>query len=89
LITYSPIYDLNMIDIAAFIDNILDQFDIMPDGGLHEESILQETDGWSSITALSVMAMIDEEYNTSISASTLRKPITVKELYKTVQSGRV
>ena len=43
-------------------------------------------DEWSSLVALSVMAMIDEEYDVQIKADEMRNSQTVQELYDIVQS---
>ena len=41
---------------------------------------------WTSMIALSVMAMIDEEYDVQIKADEMRNSQTVQELFDIVQS---
>ena len=51
-----------MVDEKQFIQNFADQFDDEPEG-LTLETRFRDIDGWSSIIALSEMAMCDEEYD--------------------------
>lgn len=41
----------------------------------------KELDEWTSLTALSIIAMIDEEYNISLKSNDLAKSSTIEELF--------
>ena len=41
---------------------------------------------WSSLTALSVMAMVDEEYDVQLNGDQMRSVQTIEELYNLVTS---
>lgn len=73
-------------DIKSFIENFVDQFDEVPSIEVTPETRYHEMDEWSSMIALSVMAMIDEEYDVQIKADEMRNSQTVQELYDIVQS---
>ena len=73
-------------EINEFIQNIVDQFDEEPKAEVTPETRHHEMDGWSSIIALSVMAMIDEEYDVQIKADEMRNSRTIRELYDIVNS---
>lgn len=73
-------------ELKDFIENFIDQFDDTPEVELSENTMFRELDGWSSIVALSVMAMCDEEYEVQLKADEMRKANTIGELFETVKS---
>lgn len=72
-----------MVDEKIFIQNFADQFDDEPNG-LTLETKFRDIDGWSSIIALSEMAMCDEEYEVIISANEMENANKIVDLYKIV-----
>ena len=68
------------------IKNFVEQFDEVPATEVTPETRHHEMDEWSSLIALSVMAMIDEEYDVQIKADEMRNSQTVQELFDIVQS---
>lgn len=73
-------------DIKEFIENFVEQFEDTPTTEVTPETRHHEMDEWSSLIALSVMAMIDEEYDVQIKADEMRNSQTVQELFDIVQS---
>lgn len=73
-------------DIKDFIANFADQFDEIDVEKLTAETNFRELDEWSSIVALSVMAMIDDEYDIQIKAEEMRQSQTIQQLYDIVSS---
>mgnify|MGYP004442799131 FL=1 len=73
-------------DMKEFIANFVDQFDEVPATEVTPETPHHEMEEWSSMIALSVMAMIDEEYDVKLKAKEMRNSQTVQELYDIVQS---
>ena len=71
-------------DIKEFIENFIDQFDDAPEVEITPETRFHELEEWSSMIALSVMAMIDEEYDIQIKADEMRNSKTVQDLYDCV-----
>lgn len=68
-------------DISKFVTHFAEQFDDTPKGIFKPETQFRELDEWDSLSALSVIAMIDEEYNIIISGSDLRSVSTIQELF--------
>lgn len=50
------------------------------------ETKFKELEEWSSLTALSVIAMIDEEYDIAIKGDDMRAANTVGDLFNIVSS---
>ena len=73
-------------DIKEFIEKFVDQFDEVPATEVTPETRHHEMDEWSSMIALSVMAMMDEEYDVQIKADEMRNSQTVQELFDIVKS---
>lgn len=72
-----------MIDEKEFIQNFADQFDDEPEG-LTLETRFRDIDDWSSLIALSEMAMCDEEYDVIISANEMENASSIADLYNIV-----
>lgn len=47
---------------------------------LNQDTVLADLDNWDSVAALSIMAMIDEQFGKEIMASEIRKMRTLGEL---------
>lgn len=73
-------------ELKKFIDNFAELFDDTDPSEFTEETVFGELDEWSSITALSVMAMILDEYHISLRADEIRKAKTIQDLYNLVAS---
>ena len=73
-------------EIKEFIENFVEQFDEVAATEVTPETRHHEMDEWSSMVALSVMAMIDEEYDVQIKADEMRNSQTIQELFDIVKS---
>lgn len=73
-------------NIKGFVENFKDQFEDELECELTEETSFRELDEWSSLVALSVMSMIDDEYDVQLSANDMRQANTVKELFDIVSA---
>jgi len=68
-------------EIKEFIQNFADQLDDTDATALTPETEFRELDDWSSLAALSIVAMMDEEYGVSITSETLKNAKTIQELF--------
>jgi len=68
-------------DKQKFINDFELALDGLEPGTLNIESNFKELDEWDSMQALSVIAMIDADYKTQITAEELRKSQTLQNLY--------
>uniref|UniRef100_UPI004029265F acyl carrier protein n=1 Tax=Parabacteroides distasonis TaxID=823 RepID=UPI004029265F len=68
------------------MQNFADQFDDTETSVFTPETKFKELEEWSSLTALSVIAMIDEEYDVKIKGDDVRNSQTINDLYEIVKS---
>lgn len=73
-------------DIQQFIEHFAEQFDDIDIAKLHPETRFRELDEWSSLVALLVITMVDEEYGVVLPPEEMRKTQTIQELFELVQS---
>lgn len=75
-------------EIEEFIENFADQFDDTDISELKPETKFKELDEWSSLVALSVIAMIDEEYDVTIKGDDIRNNATIEDLFNDVKAKK-
>ena len=73
-------------ELKEFIENFANQFDDTDPSEIKAETVFKELDEWSSLIALSVIAMVDEEYDVTIKGDDIRNSITIEDLYNVVVS---
>lgn len=73
-------------DIKDFIESFADQFDDTEASELNAETKYKELDEWSSLVALSVIAMVDEEYDVAIKGDDIRNSETIQDLFEIVKT---
>ncbi len=72
--------------LEKFIALFAEQFDETPIEKFSPNSNFKNFGEWDSLAALSVIAMIDEEYEKDITGADIRNCETIEELYKIVSS---
>lgn len=72
-------------DIQNFIQNFAEQFDEL-NTELTPTTRFREVEGWTSLVALLVITMIDDEYGVVLPPEEMRKTQTIQELFDLVQS---
>lgn len=73
-------------ELNDFVKLIAEQFDDTPAETFNPETRFRELEEWSSLTALSVIAMVDEEMEIQITGADIRNVTTIEDLFKLVQS---
>jgi len=73
-------------NIEQFIEYFADLFDDTDRDTIQATTRFKDLEEWSSLVALSVIAMIDEEYDTEFKGDDIRNSNTVEDLYKIVKS---
>ena len=68
-------------DINTFIENFAGQLDDTPADQIKPETKFRELDEWSSLIALSIIAMVDEGYNVTLKGEDIKKSETIKDIY--------
>ena len=73
-------------DIKDFIENFAEQFEDTEKSEFTPSTEFRELDEWSSLMGLSIMAMISDVYDISISANDVRKSKTIEDLFNVVKA---
>lgn len=73
-------------EIKEFIEKFAEIFDDTDVSTLTPETTFRELDEWSSLSALGVIALADEEFNVELSGSEMRQANTIQELYNLITS---
>ena len=72
-------------ELKEFIENFAEQFDETDACEFTADTVYKELDDWSSLVALSVIAMIDEEYDVPIKGDDIRNTSTIGDLFNLVK----
>lgn len=75
-------------NIQDFLNNFAFQLDDTDISDLSENTVFKDLDEWSSLTALSIIAMIDEEYDVQLKGDDIRISSTIEELFNLVNSKK-
>ena len=73
-------------NINDFIRNFAGQFEETDPEVFTPETRFRDIDEWSSMLALYIMAMVDEEYEVKLTANEMRHANTVEDLFNIVKS---
>lgn len=69
-----------------FIEKFAEQYDDVDVTTLNAETNFRELDGYTSLVALLVITMIDEEYNVTVTGDDMKKSVTIGDLFNLVSS---
>ncbi len=75
-------------DINTFIDNFAGQFDDTPIDQIKPETNFRDLKEWSSLIALSIIAMVDEEYGVTLKGTDIKNATTVKDIFDAVAAQK-
>jgi acyl carrier protein len=73
-------------ELNEFIENFCEQLDETDPAEISAGTVFKELEEWSSMTALSVIAMIDDEYGVQVKGADIRDSRTVEDLFCRVKS---
>lgn len=73
-------------EIKDFIEHFAEQFDDTELSEFKPETVFHELGEYSSLIALTIIGMIDEEYGVTIGAEEMSAAVTIEDLYNTVKS---
>lgn len=73
-------------DINEFVAHFAEQFDFTEPGEFKPGTAFRDLDEWSSLMALSIIAMVDEEYNVTLQGDDMKAATTIEDLFDIVQS---
>lgn len=71
-------------DINTFIDNFAGQFDDTPAEQIKPDTKFRDLEEWSSLIALSIIAMVDEEYSVTLKGDDIKNAATIQDIFDRV-----
>lgn len=75
-------------ELKEFIQNFADQFDETDLSEFKAETVFKELDEWSSLIALSIIAMVDEEYDITLKGDDINNAVTIENLFNLVKNKK-
>lgn len=75
-------------ELQNFITKFAEQFEETSIEEFAADLEFKSLDEWSSLTMLSIIAMIDDEYGVTIKGDEIRKSETIKDLFDLVKSKK-
>ena len=73
-------------ELNKFIENFADQFFDTDASEITGDTKFRELDEWSSLIALSIIAMVDEEYDVALKGDDIRNSNTIEDLFNAVKA---
>ena len=77
---------MNILELKGFIDQIADLFNDTDASNITADTVFRDIDEWSSLTALSLIAMVNEEYDVTLKGDDVCKANTIEDLFNIVAS---
>ncbi len=73
-------------NLEDFVTNFSLQFEETENEKFTPETRFKELNEWSSLVALTIIAMVDDEYHVTIKGDDIRGAVTIEDLYHIVAS---
>ncbi len=75
-----------MKNLNEFVELFAEQFDETDASEITAETAFHDLDEWSSLVGLSVIAMVDEEFDVALKGDDVKNSVTVEDLYNNVKA---
>lgn len=72
--------------LEEFVELFAEQFDETPVEQFTPETKFRELDEWSSLTALSIISMVDDEFDVVVTGANIRSCNTIEDLFNIISS---
>lgn len=73
-------------EINQFIDKFAEQFDDTDRSEFKADTEFKALDEWSSLMALNIIAMVDEEFDVALKGDDIKNTETIEDLFNLVNS---
>lgn len=73
-------------NLEEFVARFAEEFDETSVDQFKADTVFKSLEEWGSLTALSIIAMVDEEFEKRITGADLRSVSTLEELYNLIQN---
>ena len=75
-------------ELGKFVQHFAEPFEETEASVFKPGTVIKELEEWDSFIALSVIAMVDEEYHVKITGDDIRKSNTIQDIFEIVKSKR-
>lgn len=75
-------------DLSSFIENFADLFDETDASEITATTVFHELEEYTSLIALSIIAMVDEEYGVTLTGNEMKSAVTVEDLFNIVSAKK-
>ena len=75
-------------DERIFLEHFASIFDEVEVEELTMDPLFKDIDEWSSITALGLLAVMEEEYEVALTHNDIKKSATIRDIYNIVEKGQ-
>lgn len=75
-------------ELQNFIVNFANQFEETDASFFTKECVFKEQEEWSSLIALSIIAMVDEEYEVVLKGEDIRTANTIEDLFDIIKNKK-
>lgn len=72
--------------LEKFVALFAEQFDETDPSTFKADTVFHELDEWSSLIGLSIIAMVDEEFDVALKGDDVKNSVTIEDLYNRVVS---
>lgn len=73
-------------EIKEFVENFAAQFDDTDVSVFSPETRFRDLEEWSSLIGLSIVAMVDEEYDVTLKGDDIKFSNTIQDIFEKVQT---
>lgn len=73
-------------ELNDFVENFAAQLENEEGVAITPETKFRDLDEWDSLVALSIIAMVDEKYNTKLTGDEIRTSHTISDLFEKLKS---
>ena len=75
-------------EINDFIDKFAEAIELDDASAISPETKFKELDEWNSLAILSLIAMVDEEYDIALRNSDIKTASTIQDLFELIKSKK-
>lgn len=72
------------LEMTTFIQDFEELFDEVEQGSITKDTVIRDLDEWSSLIALTLIAMADENYDIKLTGDDIRASIIVDDIYQKI-----
>lgn len=75
-------------EITTFLQNFVSVLDDTDEALITNETIFRDLDEWDSLTALSLIAMVDEEYSLKLTGDDIKTSTTLEDIFEKIKNKK-